>query len=173
MRRADFIFSILRRSDVGRRVGLGALAAAGVFAIVFSASAQDMSGAELWGQSGCANCHGNLAAGGGDAAYPAGPNLRRTKLDHDQLVETISCGRPSTPMPFNLKGAYTEISCYGLPLGPAPEGTTSGASMTADQINALVDFLVAEVVGKTKITKQNCALFAGGNEDAPECQQYH
>lgn len=137
-----------------------------------SPSWAEEDGAAIWASSGCANCHGNLAAGGGDAAYPAGPNLRRTRLDHAQLVETIACGRPSTAMPLHLKGAYTEVSCYGLDVGEIPEGTTGKGFLSAEEIGTLVDFLEANVVGKPKITRQNCALFNGGNENAPECLQY-
>ena len=126
----------------------------------------------LWQSGGCFNCHGNLAAGDGDPSYPTGPNLRQTKLKRDQLVETISCGRPGTPMPFNLAGAYTETACYGKPLGPAPADVNRGAGFTADQIQTLVDFLMKDVVGVTKITRENCAAFFDGDANSPLCQQY-
>jgi len=133
--------------------------------------AQQETGAMLWQKGACANCHGNLAAGDGDSAYPTGPNLRLTKLKRDQLVETISCGRPGTPMPYNLAGAYAQTSCYGIPLGP-PAGVNRGAGFTAAQIEKVVDFLTANVVGVTKITRENCAAFFDGDTNSPLCQQY-
>jgi hypothetical protein len=136
-----------------------------------AAPAPQESGATIWQKGGCANCHGNLAAGDGDSAYPAGPNLRLTKLKRDGLIETISCGRPGTPMPFNLAGAYTQTPCYGIPLGP-PTDVNRGAGFTAPQIAKLVDFLTTNVVGVTKITKENCAAFFDGDTNSPLCQQY-
>lgn len=145
---------------------------AGLIAALSTPSFAQEDGGALWGRGGCLNCHGNLAAGDGDAAYPAGPNLRRTKLERDQLIETIACGRPGADMPYNLAGAYTEIACYDLPLGEAPEEVANGPGFTAGEIEALVDFLVANVVGVTKITRENCGAFFGGNPNVPSCLQY-
>ena len=142
-----------------------------VFAEASPSHAQQ-AGAALWGRSGCAACHGNLAAGDGDPAYPAGPSLRRTRLEREQLAATIACGRPGTDMPLNLKGAYTEVACYGLPLGAPPAEVKGKGFLSAEEISTLVDFLVANVVGKTRITRDNCALFNDGNRNAPECLQF-
>jgi hypothetical protein len=133
--------------------------------------APEETGSTIWQKGGCFNCHGNLADGDGDPAYPVGPNLRATALGRDQLLETISCGLPSTPMPFNLAGAYTETPCYGLPLGEPPD-VGRGAGLTAEQLLKLVDFLEEEVVGVRRITRENCGAFFGGNVDAPLCRQY-
>jgi hypothetical protein len=162
---------------VRSRFGLGKLAilssAAGVLLTLTATgqAQQPETGATIWSAAGCFNCHGNLAAGDGDAAYPVGPNLRRTSLDRDQLVETIACGRPSTAMPFHLKGAYTEVPCYGLPLG-APPGVTAGGEFSQEQIELLADFLMENVVGVTRITREACAAFFNGNQNAPLCLQY-
>ena len=44
---------------------------------------------------GCHKWHGNGGGGyGGDAL-----SLRRTELARDQIIETISCGRPATGTP--------------------------------------------------------------------------
>jgi hypothetical protein len=128
------------------------------------------SGATIWQKAGCFNCHGNLAAGDGDAAYPPGPNLRRSRLDRDQLIETIACGRPSTAMPFHLRGAYTETACYGLPLGPPPD-VPDGGQFSAEQIDMLADFLIENALGVTRITRENCAAFVG-DANNPMCLQY-
>ncbi len=148
-----------------------ALAAVATLALVVPAHAQD-GGANVWLKSACANCHGNLADGDGDPAYPPGPSLRKTKLDADLLRETISCGRPGTKMPFHLDGAYTKTSCYGVPVGAVPDQTAKGAQLTEQQIKTLVDFLVANVVGQARLNKKYCAAFNEGNQNAPECLQY-
>ncbi len=162
-----------RQNFVWTAVACAVVAAGFVVAGTAAAFAQD-AGAKVWARGGCAMCHGNLAAGDGDPSYPRGPNLRRTQLTPEQLIETISCGRPNTQMPTNLKGAYKETSCYGLPVGEVP-GEVVGlgkGSLSAEEIQSLVDFLVKNVVGKPRITRANCALFNDGNQDAPECQQY-
>jgi hypothetical protein len=51
-------------------------------------------------------------------------------------------------MPAWLNGAYSEIPCYGLPKGPAPAGTVLTPVLSADEIQALVDYLMAKMVGK-------------------------
>ena len=47
-----------------------------------------------------------------------------------------------------LDGAYRVSPCYGLPLGPPPPGTDLTPVLSADEIEALVDFLLAKMVGK-------------------------
>jgi len=130
------------------------------------------SGVLAWKRGGCSNCHGNLAAGGQDPSYPEGPSLRVTLLVKEQLIETISCGRPGTEMPANLKGAYAIVACYGLPTGEVPKEVRAGGGLTQEEIQALVLFLGADVVGKKRITRQNCALFNEGDSNAPECMQF-
>lgn len=130
------------------------------------------TGADIWRQAGCFDCHGNLAAGDGDPAYPAGPNLRRTSLDRAQLIETIACGLPATPMPMHLDGAYTTVACYGRPIGESPNDVLGATRFTAEQIELLVDFLLEYVVGETRITREGCSAFFGGNINAPACLQY-
>ena len=49
---------------------------------------------------------------------------------------------------------------------------TPVCAMTAEEVNALADFLIANVLGKTRITRDNCAAFNAGNRNAPECQQF-
>ena len=147
-----------------------AVAAGAMLALAIPGQSQERTGADLWSFGGCFNCHGNLAAGDGDPAYPAGPDLRRTGLTPEQLYEVIACGRPSTPMPHNLVNAYAETACYGLPLGPPP--TMRGADFTAAEVQILTDFLVANVVGVTRITREYCAAFFGGNLNAPACAEY-
>ena len=161
-----------RRCTVFVGAGLAAL----VTLAPAQASAQDKyAGATLWGRGGCAACHGNFAAGDGDPSYPAGPSLRRTRLERDAMIETIACGRPGTQMPTNLKGAYKEVACFGLPVGPVPgevAGLGTGA-LSNDEIKTLVDFLFEYVVGKTRITRQGCAVFFEGDAGAPACQQFN
>lgn len=169
--------SIGSRKALVRRLVLAAaiIVSAGTVALAPQGKAQGQAapetGAAIWGKGGCFNCHGNLAAGDGDPSYPPGPNLRETRLNRDQLLETISCGRPGTLMPFNLAGAYTVTACYGMAVGPVPE-VSRGAALSAAQLQELTDFLMKNVVGVKKITRENCAVFFDGNANAPLCRQF-
>ena len=68
----------------------------------------------------CQFCHGVNGDGRGDPRSPGkAPNLHETKLNRDQLIEVIGCGRPATEMPHFDKYAYEDKSCYGLSGGRA------------------------------------------------------
>src|SRR5215467_16078507 len=116
-----------------------------------SACAQDATrlaaGEAAWDKAGCLQCHGSRGEGGAGGEFPAGPSLRNTRLDRAALVEAISCGLPGTQMPGWLDGAYTERSCYGFPNGPPPAGTDLSPVLSAGEIEALVDYLLAKIVG--------------------------
>ena len=76
-------------------------------------------GRDVWSRAGCANCHGDTGQGGPGGDYPIGPSFRTTALDKDTMALIVSCGLPGTPMPAWLKGAYTEVPCYGMASRPA------------------------------------------------------
>jgi mono/diheme cytochrome c family protein len=105
------------------------------------------AGEDAWDKAGCFQCHGTSGEGGSGGEFPAGPSLRKTRLDRAALLETISCGRPGTPMPAWLDGAYADSACYGLPKRPAPAGVVLTPVLSADEIAALLDYLMAEIVG--------------------------
>ena len=132
----------------GTAVGL-LLTIAASMSVPVSAWAQDAArlaaGEEAWNKAGCFQCHGTSGEGGDGGEYPAGPSLRATKLDRATLAETISCGRPGTPMPAWLDGAYAQSPCYGMPKRPADVVLTP--VLSGDEIAALVDYLMARIVG--------------------------
>jgi mono/diheme cytochrome c family protein len=123
------------------------LAAAAFVTVSLSASAQDAAriaaGEAAWDKAGCLQCHGASGEGGTGGEFPAGPSLRATRLDHATLVDTIRCGRPGTEMPAWLQGAYTEVACYGIPKGPPPAGLELSRVLSAAEIEALADYLMA------------------------------
>jgi mono/diheme cytochrome c family protein len=128
------------------------LAVGVLLALSASAFAQDAgrlaAGEAAWDKAGCPQCHGASGEGGTGGEFPAGPSLRKTLLDRTALAETIRCGRLDTQMPAWLNGAYTEIPCYGLPKGPPPASIDPTPVLSADEIAALVDYLMAKIVGK-------------------------
>src|ERR1700752_2492776 len=112
----------------------------------------------------CGFCHGWSGDGAGDPQSPGKPaNLRETKLDHDQLVETIRCGVPGgTAMPHFDKFAWTEgENCFGMT--GAEVGDKKPRAPTADlskrEIAAIVAYLEAKVVGKGPPTVAECEEF--------------
>src|ERR1700751_1309462 len=101
-----------------------ALAAGLALALAQPAAAQTLAGADVGlgkrlyqEKATCGFCHGWSGDGAGDPQSPGkAANLRETKLDHDQLVETIRCGVPGgTAMPHFDKFAWTKGGeCYGM-----------------------------------------------------------
>jgi mono/diheme cytochrome c family protein len=128
---------------------LGLSFGAALSATAFAQDASRLAAGEIaWDKAGCLQCHGSTGEGGAGGEFPAGPSLRKTRLDRAALTEAISCGLPGTQMPAWLDGAYTQRSCYGFPNGPAPSGTDLSPVLSADEIEALVDYVLAKIVGR-------------------------
>jgi len=156
-----------------------AFAAAITVALTLPAAAQTAGdialGKRLYqAKATCGFCHGWAGDGAGDPLSEGkAANLRETKLDHDQLVETIRCGVPSgTGMPHFDKFAWTEgEKCFGMT--GAEVGDKKPRAPTADlskrEIEAIVAYLEAKVVGKGPPTVDDCEEFFGAG--APLCQQ--
>jgi mono/diheme cytochrome c family protein len=134
------------------KASMVSLVAGALLAFTASAYAQDAArltaGEAAWNKALCLQCHGTLGEGGMGGEFPAGPSLRTTQLNRPLLTDTIRCGRPGAQMPAFLDGAYTTISCYGLPKGPPPPGLELTPVLSGDEIEALVDYLMAKIVGK-------------------------
>jgi mono/diheme cytochrome c family protein len=158
-----------------RRLAIAVVAAlmvAGPVAAQDVSADQAAAGLKVWKErGGCFNCHGDFGQGGEGGHFPAGPNLRATQLDRDTVKDVISCGLPGTPMPYNLAGAYTETPCYGDTTGPVADGAVPGASLQPAEIDDLVAYLFDKVVGKRRITKQECTDYYG-DPNAVACADY-
>jgi mono/diheme cytochrome c family protein len=145
----------------------GVVTALAAFALVYATAsfAQDetkvKAGLELWKSSGCADCHGSFADG--DKARdeaPTGANLRTSRLDAAALKQTISCGRPGADMPSFDEGAYTVRACGGRPLGAAPDNLYPASSkLSPAQIDTLIAYLQARVIGRGRITRDECLFY--------------
>ena len=127
------------------------LALAACIGLAVPVLAQDNSGLaagkEAWARASCSNCHGSMAQGGDGGDDPVGPSLRNITFGKETMVGIVSCGIPGTPpMPAWLKGAYTKVECYGMPLGSTPDDVIIPAIFTADEIKALVDYVFATFV---------------------------
>ena len=151
------------RIGIGVRGGILALAAAIAMALSAPAFAQDeaqvIAGLGAWKKAACANCHGAFANGVRQVEkLPNGANLRRTPLDRTGLVEVTRCGIPGAEMPAHDAGAFTENECYGI-LGEMPEGVAQAKPLSLEEIDALVTYLMARVVGGGRITREECELY--------------
>lgn len=142
---------------------------------VGSAVAQDLSfGKQIYrGKINCPQCHG--WAGDGrpeDPRAPKGTNLRETVMDEATLRETIKCGLIGTDMPHFDRLAYTDTRCYGVTgadLGndKPPQGTQT---LILREVNGLVAYLLAKVVGAGAPTREQCIDFF--DEEVPRCADF-
>jgi mono/diheme cytochrome c family protein len=100
----------------------------------------------------CQFCHGINGDGRGDPRSPGrAANLRETRLNREQLIEVIACGRPGTEMPHFDKYAYEDTDCYGLKgkdLGSNAPRYPHSTPLTRREIEAVADYIIATLVGK-------------------------
>jgi mono/diheme cytochrome c family protein len=114
----------------------------------------------------CGFCHGWSGDGAGDPQSPGkAANLRESKLDHDQLVDVIRCGVPGgTAMPHFDKFAWTKgEECFGMTAEEVgdqkPPPPTAG--LQKREIEAIVAYLQAKVIGKGPATVADCEEYFG------------
>jgi mono/diheme cytochrome c family protein len=135
-----------------------------------------VEGRRLFEQKGnCQACHGWSGDGHKtDNQMPDGANLRETKIPRAGLVMTIKCGRLNSQMPAFDKFAYSDGRCYGktqadlkayptrMPDPPSP--------LQAREIDLLVDFMLARIVGQGPMDHAKCVQFWG--EDVEVCRDF-
>jgi hypothetical protein len=98
---------------------------------------------------------------------PVGANLRSTRLDNAAITEVVRCGRPNTGMPRFDEGAYSQRGCYGQPTGAVPDALYPTPRMLSQQeIELVVTYLRARVIGKRAITPEECSYYYGDLADA-------
>jgi mono/diheme cytochrome c family protein len=122
------------------------------------------AGVTAWRNSGCSDCHGAFANGEKERdESPTGANIRQSRLKADELTLVIRCGRPGG-MPAFEEGA-TGCPGGGGETYPAP------AKLSRAEIDNVVAYLQARIIGKGKITKQECLLYY---TDKPDwCDDYN
>ena len=133
-------------------------------------------GMRLFQQKGnCQSCHG--WAGDGrktDSQMPDGANLRETKLNRAGLALIIKCGKLNSQMPAFDKFAYSDGRCYGKTQADLKSYPTRmpdpPATLQQREINLVVDFLIAKVIGKGPMDRAKCIEFWGSETDV--CKEF-
>lgn len=157
------------RSEIRTRTGRSASVALAAFLAALGSAApcqaQDdgkvKAGLAVWKTAGCPDCHGPFANGDKQRdEAPTGANLRQARLDDATMAETIRCGRPGAGMPSFGADAYTPRGCYGQPAGAVPDDLYPAArKLDAAEIDAVVTYLRARIVGRRAVTPQECAAY--------------
>ena len=155
------------------------LAVVGLMAVPQSQApdASDVAeGMRLYQQkANCQACHGWAADGRKtDSQMPDGANLRTTRLNRNNLIAAIKCGRPGKGMPAFDRLAYSDGRCYdmkqadltrlGLQLPDPP------ATLQPREIDLLTDFLFAKVIGKGPMDRAACIEYWGSDVEA--CSEF-
>lgn len=118
----------------------------------------------------CQSCHGWSGDGVKmDNQAPDGANLRESALDREQLVFVIKCGLPGREMPAFDRLAYTDDRCLGRTRRDLDRMGLSlpepGATLQNREVDRLVDFLLAKVVGQGEMNRERCIDFWGEEVD--------
>jgi hypothetical protein len=119
----------------------------------------------------CLFCH--RWDGNGDQGYGGiALSLRKTQLTHDQLIETIKCGRPGTGMPYHDQFAYTDKRCYGVNRGDLGKAAPPQAVnfLAPREVQAVVAFVEAKIKGRGPATLEECIYFWGS--ETKECDTF-
>ena len=133
------------------------------------------SGMRLFRVKGnCQACHGWAADGRKmDSQMPDGANLRETQLDRKAITTLIQCGRPGSGMPAYDRLAYSDGRCYGMKAADLAKAgmtlTDPPATLAAREIELVVDFLSAKVVGKGPMNRARCIDYWGS--EVNECKE--
>src|SRR5580704_16929430 len=113
----------------------------------------------------CGYCHGWAGDGAGQGQSPGGAaNLRRSQLNRDSLIMVISCGIPGRAMPHFDDQAYTDKRCYGMTeaeIGDKVPPFPPSTSLPRRDIEIVADYLLAKVVGRGPITREECVETLG------------
>jgi cytochrome c553 len=122
----------------------------------------------------CNQCHGWSGNGvPDDSRMPVGANLRASQLTGEQLAEVVKCGRPGTEMPHFDARAYEDDRCYGVKREELGSKTPpfNGVGLIPREVQAVVAYLEAKVVGRGPFTRQDCEDFFG--KEASVCNTFN
>ncbi len=118
-------------------------------------------GKTVYKKSNCAFCHGWAGDGRGHPRSPAAAaNLRSSVLDKKVIAYIIRCGVVGGAMPYHDRMAYRDTRCVTDPSGLKPEFLPQkGKNINANDLEALVSYLVSGIQGRGKVTVEECEAF--------------
>ena len=146
-----------------------ALGSAAVSMAPSARAAQDEAalGRATYAKANCVGCHkwhGNGGGGYGGAAL----SLRKTDLDRETIVKTVTCGRPGTGMPYFLRDIYADEAadhpCYGFSIRDLLGDTKVAEAsifLRPNEIEAVADYVLANIKGKGEPNLAECVAFFG------------
>jgi mono/diheme cytochrome c family protein len=120
-------------------------------------------GFRIFKSANCMGCHKWSGVGGGGYGGAAA-NLRETKLNIEQIEETVRCGRPSTGMPHFSPDAYSDGQCYGLRAADLPPGQMPPEPdhpLRPADIQAVAKYVVTHIKGQGEPDLAQCQAFFG------------
>jgi hypothetical protein len=130
-------------------------------------------GKRVFQRANCVGCHKWHGGGGGGYGGDA-LSLRTTQLDRDQIIETVTCGRPGTGMPYFQRGAYDGEAhpCYGMGRQELDHDIPVEATtfLRPNEVSAVADYVVADIKGKGEPNYAECLAFFG--EGSRVCNVY-
>jgi cytochrome c553 len=132
-------------------------------------AAQDRSalGRATYAKANCVGCHkwhGDGGGGYGGAAL----SLRKTQLGRDDIIKTVTCGRPGTGMPFFMRDVYDDDAathpCYDFSrkdLTGDNHVAEAGTFLRPNEIEAVADYVLANIKGHGEPNLAECVAFFG------------
>ena len=124
-------------------------------------------GRAIYSKANCVGCH-KWHGGGGGGYGGAALSLRKTQLDRDQIIMTVTCGRPGAGMPSFLRGVYDddakEHPCFGFSqkdLTGDNHVVEAGVFLRPNEIAAVADYVLANIKGHGDPTLAECLAFFG------------
>jgi len=163
------------KQDIARlgAAALGVLLFAGTS---LSAENAQETGQAIYKRANCVGCHkwhGDGGGGYGGAAL----SLRKTELDKDQIIQTVTCGRPGTGMPFFSRDPYPKTdadppNCYGLSKKDLADLAIAqgGVVLREEEIAAVAGYVITNIKGKGEPNLADCIAFFGDQSNA--CEVY-
>lgn len=154
-------------------VAFGALTFAG--ACHAAENAQE-TGQAIYKRANCVGCH-KWHGGGGGGYGGAALSLRKTELSKEQIIETVTCGRPGTGMPYFSRDSYPADKtqppkCYGLSWKDLEtmQLAQGGVFLKPDEIEAVAGYVLSHIKGKGDPALADCTAFFG--EGSSACEVY-
>lgn len=136
------------------------------------------AGQEIYKRANCVGCH-KWHGGGGGGYGGAALSLRKTQLDREQIVQTVTCGRPGTGMPYFVRNVYSDDQgsphpCNGMAMKDLADAdmkvAEAGTLLRPEEVDEVAKYLLTKLKGKGDPTGPECIAFFGDASRA--CESY-